>query len=73
MASTDRFGVVNFAKYEGDGKTVRLGRTVTDRTVIAAEGGLEIAGTRTSVGDVDGEEHGRTHRGGQRGRDRGRE
>ncbi|MFR5091636.1 MAG: hypothetical protein ACLTDR_06100 [Adlercreutzia equolifaciens] len=23
-----------------------------------AEGGLEIAGTRTSVGDVDGEEHG---------------
>lgn len=57
-ASTDRFGVVNFAKYEGDGKTVRLGRTVTDRTVIAAEGGLEIAGTRTSVGDVDGEEHG---------------
>lgn len=58
VASTDRFGVVNFAKYEGDGKTVRLGRTVTDRTVIAAEGGLEIAGTRTSVGDVDGEEHG---------------
>ena len=58
VASTDRFGVVNFAKYEGDGKTVRLGRTVTDRTVIAAEGDLEIAGTRTSVGDVDGEEHG---------------
>lgn len=53
VASTDRFGVVNFAKYEGDGKAVRLGRTVTDRTVIAAEGGLEIAGTRTSVGDVD--------------------
>ena len=58
VASTDRFGVVNFAKYEGDGKAVRLGRTVTDRTVIAAEGGLEIAGTRTSVGDVDGEDHG---------------
>ena len=33
VASTDRFGVVNFAKYEGDGKTVAaVGRTVTDRT-----------------------------------------
>lgn len=38
MASTDRFGVVNFAKYEGDGKTVRLGRTVTDRTVHCGRG-----------------------------------
>ena len=28
VASTDRFGVVNFAKYEGDGKAVRLGAPV---------------------------------------------